>query len=67
MNLSQIDDVDESNNITKEISQLLFTDLNGILKARLSAVIPNRSANNFGKQGIKHRPVLCLGSKTKRI
>ena len=27
--------------MTKEISKLLFTDLNGILKARLSAVIPN--------------------------
>src|SRR3954453_24237266 len=49
MNLSQIDE--EANyNISKEISKLLFTDLNGILKARLSAVIPNRSSNNFGNE-----------------
>lgn len=46
--MSQIDD--ESYNLTKEISKLLFTDLNGILKARLSAVIPNRSSNNYGNE-----------------
>jgi len=51
MNMSQIgNDYVEFDNITKEISQLLFTDLNSILKARLSAVIPNRSGNNFGNE-----------------
>jgi uncharacterized protein len=51
MNTSQIgNDYVEFDNITKEISQLLFTDLNGILKARLSAVIPSRSSNNFGNE-----------------
>jgi uncharacterized protein len=51
MNTSQIgNDYVEFDNITKEISQLLFTDLNGILNARLSAVIPNRSSNNFGNE-----------------
>src|SRR3954454_19294780 len=48
MNLSQIDE--DNYNISKEVSKLLFTDLNGILKARLSAVIPNRSSNNFGNE-----------------
>jgi uncharacterized protein len=51
MNLSQTgNDYVEFDNITKDISKLLFTDLNGILKARLSAVIPNRSGNNFGNE-----------------
>jgi uncharacterized protein len=51
MNTSQIgNDYVEFDNITKEISQLLFTDLNGILKARLSAVIPSSSSNNFGNE-----------------
>ncbi len=51
MNTSQIDDdYIELDNITKEISRLLFTNLNDILKARLSAVIPNRSSNNFGNE-----------------
>ncbi len=46
--MNQIEEADSS--INKIISQTLFTDFNGILKARLSAVIPNRSSNNFGNE-----------------
>ncbi len=47
MTLSQID---ETRTVTEAISKLLFTDLNGILKARLSAVIPNKSSNTYGNE-----------------
>jgi DNA helicase HerA-like ATPase len=48
--LSQIEEDDKTVNDDDVISQTLFTDFNGILKARLSAVIPNRSSNNFGNE-----------------
>jgi DNA helicase HerA-like ATPase len=47
--LSQIEGADKSMN-DDIISRTLFTDFDGILKARLSAVIPNRSSNNFGNE-----------------